>query len=160
IEILDAKGKAIVEVRFKVGGEATKEVAKYAYREGASVAEVTVSREARGEDLQRAAAHELAEIRARAENAHLPNQDALAPNSSSDQLSAHDHGRLGELDVLLRDAEVAPGSADVANEMDGLIKHMGFDPHTIEYNPRARKLLTEDRIRKLVDTMTAREMPH
>jgi hypothetical protein len=152
-------GSETVKVTFRVG-KPTDAVAKHTYKRGATDAEVVFSKQARPEDIQRAAAHELSEIRAMLAEKGLAKKDALVDGSERMQLSAHDHGRLGELDVLLRQAKAKPDSKDIATEMDGLLDHLGFDPKTIETNARARKIVGDKRMGEIVERMATREVPH
>lgn len=146
IDVLGEHGDVLVHVEFQIASRATDEVAKYSYKQGATDAEVKVSPQARGEDLVRAAAHELAEIRAVAMG---------GKNRGSKAGDPHEAGRRAELDVLLNDSRSAPGSGDVANELEMLVKSMGYEPRTIEKNSRAKEALGADRVNDIVKARAA-----
>jgi len=148
VEVLGEHGEVLVKVSFELASRATDEVAKYSYKQGATDAEVRVSPGARGEDLVRAAAHELAEIRAVAMGGTNHGGGAGTP---------HEAGRRTELDVLLNDSRSAPGSSDVSHELEMLVKSMGFGPKNIEKNAKAKQALGADRVNEIVKARAAHE---
>ena len=93
---------------------------------------VQVSKGARPEAVERALAHELAEISARHGTIGKPPDDALSPTSRGKitELSPHDEGRLAELRVLGRRlAELAPDSPSyraTLDEAQRLAAHLGL----------------------------------
>ncbi len=92
---------------------------------------IEVSTGAHPQQVERALAHELGEIRAR-ESGSTATKDALAPSSSSRQLSPHDHGRLAELEVIARHLDRANAAEDTANaarlrdDAEQLADHLGL----------------------------------
>ena len=138
-----------------VVGDATRDVATHTYRHGSTRARITVSEEARPEDLTRAIAHELAEIHALMldENRSASATPALTKGSKSDDLSHHDLGRKAELRVLLYELDSHPARRnDVLNEIDALLDHLGLDKTRIDRDARAKRLLGEDLVREIAQT--------
>lgn len=130
-----------------VVGDATPDVATHTYKYGATRAHITVSEQARPEDLTRAIAHELAEIHALMADGGRNTNDraALVKGSTSSDLTHHDLGRKAELQVLLYELDNQPSrQPEIASEMKKLIEHLGFDPATIEADPRAKRLLGKE----------------
>lgn len=78
--------------------------------------------------VERAVAHEIAELRAvrdMHDQGRYAGVDSLRRGSLSDELSPHDLGRLAELDVLTRHVDLSrPSSARI--EILALINHMGL----------------------------------
>jgi hypothetical protein len=62
---------------------------------------ITISKEANLRDITRATAHEVAEIQKLLVDPNAVHNDALKKGSTSTALTAHDEGRLAELNVLL-----------------------------------------------------------
>lgn len=162
---LGANGMPVMAVGAKyceidvVVGDATAAVATHTYKPGATRARITVSEQARPEDLTRAIAHELEEIHALMadENRSLSDTPALAKGSKSTDLSHHDLGRRAELRVLLHELEYQPArKADISSEVRTLVEHLGFNVETIGKDSRAKALLGED-IVKRVDQMAQRK---
>jgi hypothetical protein len=107
---------------------------------------VTLSNRARPELHARAVAHELAELRVHGVEGHAGPVDLLTargPGAKDARLSAHDIGRLAELEVLaseLAAARVKAGPEDLEvrslqAEIDALSAHLGL-LHTEEADPR------------------------
>jgi len=116
-------------------------VARFDYSKTSGEYTIQLSARARPQDIERALAHELAEIRV----AHAAPEigDALQPGGFGSrrqtrrdeaQLSPHDHGRLAEIEVLARQIEAA--STDPAqtlrlrDETQFLLAHMGLSGDT------------------------------
>ena len=108
---------------------------------GSNRAMIEVSDRARDKHVERALAHEIAELIAKleamADGKTLPEQDALAPGSARTELSAHDVGRIAEIKVLLRQlhgAQHPPGGrkvnpqvvAQLQTDVDHLLAHLGL----------------------------------
>ncbi len=106
---------------------------------------VIVSAGAKDHQVERAIAHELAEIQAlhgRADNAGVV--DALRPGSRADALSPHDQGRLAELRVLRRQLDDPPAGVSreaLQAELDDLVRHLGV---TDRPEDTARRALVQD----------------
>ncbi|MEO8336952.1 MAG: DUF4157 domain-containing protein [bacterium] len=132
-----------VKVTFAIGiPEANGNVAAHTYVAGATDVTVTISSQARGQDLTRAVAHELAEIHAMVKDPTLPRGGKLKPGTAETSLGAHDIGRKAELEVLIDELTTQPGrSADVMHELTKLIEVLGFDMKTVTTDARARKVL-------------------
>jgi hypothetical protein len=127
-----------------VVGDATHDVATHTYKYGATRARITISEQARPEDLTRAIAHELAEIHAlMTDGSRSPGDSAaLTKGSKSADLSHHDLGRKAEIQVLLYEFDNQPARrADIASEITKLVENLGFDPAMIASDPRARNVL-------------------
>ena len=115
---------------------------------------IQISDKADPKHIERAVAHELAEImairdRAANDKATRVDDDALAkgkPDADA-ELSPHDMGRLAELDVLARQLAAAQASADNAavaeltSEIHALIEHLGLRAAT--EGARARRALVD-----------------
>jgi len=114
-------------------------VARFSHDPGTGEYTVQVSARARPEMVERALAHELAEIRATHRAQSLP--DALRPGGhgarplapgTTPELSPHDRGRLAELEVLARQIGEARQSghsaraAQLGDEAQRLVAHMGL----------------------------------
>jgi hypothetical protein len=106
-------------------------VARFQREPGAKAFVIEVSAGAHPRTVERALAHELAEITA----LHAGRQDsadALAPGATAKSLSPHDEGRLAEFEVLARQLEQArskPNAKDVARLQDDaeqLVAHLGL----------------------------------
>jgi len=81
---------------------------------------IIVSDRAADHHIERAVAHELAEINHRLRGGK-DGPDALAPGSTETELSAHDVGRLAELEVMtreIREARKARRAADKAGQTE------------------------------------------
>ncbi|HEU4732615.1 MAG TPA: hypothetical protein VFT22_32190, partial [Kofleriaceae bacterium] len=117
---------------------------------------IRISDRADDAHVERAMAHELAEIqevRARARDGRATDprlvDDALAPGSVPTELSPHDRGRLAELEVLRkqRDAALASGDrvkvAEINGELQALIDHLGLRASAKDAD--ARRALIEDK---------------
>lgn len=147
IYITETNGSRQMVVSLRVGEPSTGP-ARHNYVDGANEVIVTVSREARPQDLRRALAHELAELHAIVDNPARNRDGALhehARPTSQDQLAAHDVGRVAELRVLLYELVHAPArKSEVQHEITKLIEHLGFDLKTFGSDPRARRIFGED----------------
>jgi hypothetical protein len=147
-----AEGSNYMVVKFRVGEPSTGP-ARHNYAEGSTDVTVTVSREARPQDLRRALAHELAELHAYVTD-RKTNRDGVLHEGSKpterNALAGHDVGRVAELRVLLHELAYAPASRtpEIRTEIDRLVEHLGFDPRTIGADPRARKIFGEDMLKK------------
>ncbi len=92
---------------------------------------IKVSGQALGSEVQRALAHEMAEIRAAHGQRERP--DALKPGSSAGTLSPHDEGRLAELEVISRQMAAATDEAGLLrlrNDAEALVDHLGLTGET------------------------------
>jgi hypothetical protein len=101
---------------------------------------ITLSNRARNKHVERALAHEMAEIiaieQAAKEGRTLSQEDALAEGSTATELSAHDIGRIAELRVLLRQANEVrtvegrnPNPVEVeqlTRDIEQLMEHLGL----------------------------------
>jgi len=137
-------------------------VATHTYTRGNARAHIIISEEARGDDLVRALAHELAEIRAlMADGArNLSDPDALTVGSVSEQLSHHDVGRKAELQVLLYELQSRPEHAvEIKAEIRALVSHLGFELEGIAKSARARKLLGNDVVNSLSAFTSRKRVP-
>jgi hypothetical protein len=90
---------------------------------------IRVSDRARPADVERAVAHEIGEVIARRSGASATG-DALAAGVTPGpdaRLSAHDHGRIAELEVLSRELAAAGGDApEIRRELLALLDHLGL----------------------------------
>lgn len=90
---------------------------------------IQLSNELDTTSVQRALAHEVAEIRAIRTLAarHLyPGQDALVPGASGTHLSPHDRGRLAEIEVLVAQLANPATQAHARTELAALVEHLGL----------------------------------
>ena len=137
-------------------------VATHTYTRGNARAHIIISEEARGDDLVRALAHELAEIRAlMADSTRKPSDpDALATGSVAEKLSHHDVGRKAELQVLLYELQSQPErAAEIKAEIRALVSHLGFELEGIAKSARARKLLGNDVVNSLSAFTSLKRVP-
>jgi hypothetical protein len=140
-------------------GDAMADVAQHTYTHGKKHARIKISEHARLEDVTRAVAHELAEIKGLMDDATLKVTDkpALAKGSTTDKMQHHDLGRRAELEILRYELESQPSRrAEILDEIDKLADHLGFDKKTIAADPRARKMLG-DPIIKGIDLMNGKK---
>jgi hypothetical protein len=140
-------------------GDAMADVAQHTYTRGKKHARIKISEHARLEDVTRAVAHELAEIRALMADATLQvtDQPALAKGSKADRMQHHDLGRRAELEILLYELESQPARrAEIVDEIAKLIDHLGLDKNKIAADARARRMLG-DPIIKGVDLMNGKK---
>jgi Domain of unknown function (DUF4157) len=142
-----SEGSKYMVVKFRVGEPSTGP-AQHNYVDGANEVTVTVSREARPQDLRRALAHELAELNSYVVEPTRNREGALHETSKvSDQklLAGHDVGRVAELRVLLHElAYATTRTAEVHTEINKLVEHLGFDPNTFGQDPRARNIFGQE----------------
>lgn len=127
-----------VTVHFVLADNPMPDVAQYAFVPGDSIATVRVSPKARLQDIERAIAHELAEIQGKIDGRDAA-EDALDAMNPGERLSAHDYGRLAELRVLFDQlrptAETVPHAikagdrADTIREIDILLATIGLPRH-------------------------------
>ena len=140
-------------------GDAMADVAQHTYTRGMKHARIKISEHARLEDVTRAVAHELAEIRGLMGDTTLKVTDepALAKGSTADKMQHHDLGRKAELDILRYELESQPSRrAEILDEIEKLVDHLGLDKNTIAADPRARKMLG-DSIIKGIDLMNGKK---
>jgi hypothetical protein len=149
------------QIRAKVViGEPMQQVATHDYQPGAKEVTITISREANLHDITRAAAHEIAEIQALLVDPKAVGPDALVKGSTSDQLSAHDEGRLAELKVLLYELDNEPSVPrrdEIRSEIDKLLDHVGLDKQTVATDVRAKKVLGPE-LTKRVDQLAGKRL--
>jgi hypothetical protein len=135
------------------------DVAQHTYTRGKKHARIKISEHARLEDVTRGVAHELAEIRALMGDVTLQVTDkpALAKGSTADKMQHHDFGRRAELDILRYELEWQPSRrAEIVDEIEKLVDHLGLDKSKIASDARARKLLGDSNI-KGVDQITGKK---
>ncbi len=125
-------GKRKIRVVLEAPKGDRPEVARYDAGELKGSGEITVylSNHASSHHVERALAHEVAEIHHRLHGGGT-GADALSPGSTATELSHHDAGRLAEVDVLarqLREAK-AKGDAKLVAELQrdayDLVNHLG-----------------------------------
>ena len=91
---------------------------------------IRISQGARSSDVERALAHEFAEIRAVHPSAGSASEHALEPGAKTTELSGHDQGRLAEVRVLARQFNEAPPDspkrAALRDEAERLANHLGL----------------------------------
>lgn len=91
---------------------------------------VRISAGARAGDVERALAHEFAEIRAVHPSAGSSSEHALEPGRTTERLTGHDQGRLAEVQVLARQFHEAPPDspkrAALRDEAERLATHLGL----------------------------------
>jgi hypothetical protein len=122
--------------------------------------DVVVGQGLRPEDVSRALAHELSEIRFRESTGQ---QDGGPGQIAAGQVplgfDSHDAGRLGELAHLLREgrasSEDAVRSADLQREQQLLVQSLGLDPSDPQF--RAKRVLVEQSLTHL-DPQVAKEI--
>ena len=133
-----------------VGAEGVP-VAHFRYDAEAKVFIVEVSAGAEPRMVERAVAHELTEITALNAGRRDTN-DALSPGGTGRTLSAHDEGRLAELQVLSRQLDRAEAAGDVRavtrlrDDAEQLAAHLGLVEDTAAARSRselARRSLPE-----------------
>lgn len=135
------------------------DVAQHTYTRGQKHARIKISEHARLEDVTRAVAHELAEIRGLMGDATLQVTDkpALAKGSTADKMKHHDLGRQAELEILLYELESQPlRRTEILDEIEKLVDHLGLDKSKIAADPRVRRMLGEPII-KGVDLMNGKK---
>lgn len=140
-------------------GEAMADAAQHTYTHGNKHARIKISEHARPDDVTRAVAHELAEIRGLMRDATLKLTDtpSLTKGSAADKMQHHDLGRQAELEILLYELESQPARrAEILDEIERLVAHLGLEKSTIAADPRARKMLG-DSIIKGVDRMNGKK---
>jgi len=140
-------------------GDAMADVAQHTYTRGMKHARIKISEHARIEDVTRAVAHELAEIRGLMGDAtrKVTDEPALARGSTADKMQHHDLGRKAELEILRYELESQPSRrAEILDEIEKLVDHLGLDRNTIAADPRARKMLG-DSIIKGIDLMNGKK---
>jgi hypothetical protein len=140
-------------------GDAMADVAQHTYTRGKKHARIKISEHARLEDVTRAVAHELAEIRGLMGDATLKVTDkpALAKGSNADKMQHHDLGRVAELEILLYELESQPSRrAEILDEIEKLVDHLGLDKTKIAADARARRMLG-DPVIKGVDLMNGKK---
>jgi hypothetical protein len=141
-----------VNVRLRVGrGLPSDEVARFHVDPSTGDYVIVVSPGARADHVERAIAHELAEIRsghgrAAGEDVLTPARRRPAgPNDPPPRLSPHDEGRLAELRVIARQLETARG-AEARNrlqgELDALVQHLGL-ANSVEGSSLRRSLVAQ-----------------
>jgi hypothetical protein len=111
-------------------GDAMADVAQHTDTHGKKHARIKISEHARLEDVTRAVAHELAEIRGLmgAATLQVTDKPALAKGSTADKKQHHDFGREAELEILLYELEWQPSRrAEIIDEIEKLVDHLGFD---------------------------------
>jgi hypothetical protein len=149
------------QIRAKVViGEPMQQVATHDYKPGAKEVTITISKEANPHDITRATAHEIAEIQTLLVDPNATRPDALVKGSTSDQLSAHDEGRLAELRVLLYEFDNDPSEVrrnEIKNEIDKLLDHVGVDKQKVATDERARKVLGPE-LTKRVDQIAGKRL--
>jgi hypothetical protein len=141
-----------VNVRLRVGrGLATDEVARFHRDPSTGEYIITVSPGARADHVERAIAHELAEIRAG--HGRTAGDDILTParrraprpDDPPPRLSPHDEGRLAELRVIARQLETARSAAArgrLMGELDALVQHLGLT-NSVEGSAMRRALVAQ-----------------
>ncbi|MFN8444200.1 MAG: hypothetical protein U0175_25685 [Caldilineaceae bacterium] len=93
---------------------------------------IKVSEGAHAHHIERALAHELAEIKHIESGGRRTGGDALAAGSQQKDLSAHDVGRIAELDVIAKQIQAAKQQGDEAlikqltEEGQQLVSHLGL----------------------------------
>ncbi|HEX5126944.1 MAG TPA: hypothetical protein VFW00_09395, partial [Rhodocyclaceae bacterium] len=135
VRMTDAEGRPL-RVRIEVGETQSGDVANF--RRAGEADEgfdfvVHLSPRAPQEAHARALAHELAELRLH-DVVGVPHEDALrsaAPPEPGARLSAHDVGRLAELEVLAQRLNATPESdlprrATLQSDIDALTAHLGL----------------------------------
>jgi len=133
-------------------GDAMADVAQHTYTRGKKHARIKISEHARLEDVTRAVAHELAEIKGLMGDATLKVSDkpSLAKGSSADKLQHHDHGRLAELEVLRYELESQPArKAEIVDEIEKLVDHLGLDRNKVAADARARRMLGDSNVKAI-----------
>jgi len=108
---------------------------------------IRVSAGARASDVERALAHEFAEIRAVHPSAGSTSEHAHAPGSKTDTLTGHEEGRLAEVRVLARQFNEAPPDspkrAALRDEAERLAVHLGLTGETPQANARLGRVIGE-----------------
>ena len=101
---------------------------------------IRIARGAPSEAVERALAHELAEIRAVHPSEGSTREHALAPGATTKDLSPHDRGRLSELQVLARQFNEAPAESPkryaLQDEAERLAAHLGLTGDSPQANAR------------------------
>jgi len=137
-EFKDADGKPVT-IRIASVPLSGNEVARSIVNPTKDAHVIQISDKADPDHIERAVAHELAEIMAIRERAAKGkptrvDDDALAKGAHEEgaELSPHDMGRLAELDVLARQLAAAKAAGDAAKvqaltrEVHALIEHLGL----------------------------------
>lgn len=107
-----------------------QQVATHDYKPGRDPVTITISKEANLRDITRATAHEVAEIQKLLVDPNAVHNDALKKGSTSTDLTAHDEGRLAELNVLLYELDNVSEDrrrTEIKTEIDALLEDIGID---------------------------------
>jgi hypothetical protein len=87
----------------------------------------------------------------------VTDKPALAKGSTADKMQHHDFGRRAELDILRYELEWQPARrAEIVDEIEKLVDHLGFDKNKIAADARARRMLG-DPVIKGVDLMNGKK---
>ncbi|MEO8700016.1 MAG: hypothetical protein ABI867_08225 [Kofleriaceae bacterium] len=164
--LLITNGSKQVRARVVIG-EPMSQVATHDYNPAAQLKPgqipeitITVSKEARPQDIMRATAHEIAEIQHLLVDPTAVHGDSLAKGERGEKLSGHDAGRIAELKVLLYELDNAPTQTqgkDIRNEINKLLEHLGIDKNTAATNDRLKRILGPD-LTKRIDQIAAKRL--
>lgn len=137
VKVVRADGTQVT-VRITVGQTQKGDIANFRCKPGPDgYYEITLSSHASEKIHSRALAHELEEIRYHKLSAQADDNDALQPGKSVDKetrLSAHDRGRLAELEIIHKQLDNATRSnprdenriAQLEQEAQKLVSHLGL----------------------------------
>jgi hypothetical protein len=133
-------------------GEPMQQVATHDYKPGRDPVTITISKEANLRDITRATAHEVAEIQKLLVDPNAVHNDALKKGSTSTELTAHDEGRLAELNVLLYELDNVSEDGrrtEIKTEIDALLDHIGIDKQKVANDQRAKAILGPERTKRV-----------
>jgi len=153
VRLNDGTEMSIRVISRSMGNDPSSEVARFDVFDHSNAAVIQVSDRATDAHIERAIAHEVAEIRAVRSGA-TNDADVLSGGSLPNgdlALSGHDHGRVAEIDVLARQlsqAVASGGDVDgLTREFHALVDHLGLrngDPGASERLALVEPLLSAD----------------
>lgn len=149
--LLITHGAQQIKARVVIG-EPMQQVATHDYKPGRDPVTITISKEANLRDITRATAHEVAEIQKLLVDPNAVHNDALKKGSTSTDLTAHDEGRLAELNVLLYELDNVSEDrrrTEIKTEIDALLEHIGIDKQKVANDQRAKGILGPERTKRV-----------
>jgi hypothetical protein len=128
VKISESREITVRVISRSVGENELADVAQYAYYKHSKTAVVQVSEHATAEQIERAMAHEVGELRQSFKRTASAD-DLLKPGTKphpGTQMSPHDAGRVAELEWLTRKIKAEPGRDDLKRELHALIEDLGL----------------------------------
>jgi hypothetical protein len=128
VKISESREITVRAISRSVGENELADVAQYAYYKHSKTAVVQVSEHATTEQIERAMAHEIGELRQSFKRTASAD-DLLTPGTKPHpgaQMSPHDAGRVAELEWLTKKLKADPGRDDLKRELHALIEELGL----------------------------------